>query len=103
MTGAPAGLAGTEGPTGLGALPATMQALVKEAPRPGAAIRELPVPQPGPTDLLVRVDAASVCGTDLHIERWDPWAAENFGPLPMVFGHEMAGVVVARGSASTLV
>jgi threonine 3-dehydrogenase len=80
-----------------------MQALVKEAPRPGAAIRELPLPQPGPTDLLVRVEAASVCGTDLHIERWDPWAAENFGPPPMVFGHEMAGVVVARGTASTLV
>jgi len=75
----------------------TMRALVKEHAGPGAAIREVPVPEPGPTELLVRVEAASVCGTDVHIERWDPWAQENFGPLPMTFGHEMAGVVVGRG------
>jgi threonine 3-dehydrogenase len=78
-----------------------MQALVKEAPEPGAAIREMPVPEPGPTEVLVRVEAASVCGTDLHIERWDAWAQENMGPLPMTFGHEMAGTVVAQGSAAT--
>jgi len=75
----------------------TMRALVKESPAPGAAIREVPVPQPGPGELLIRVEAASVCGTDVHIERWDPWAQDNFGPPPMTFGHEMAGVVVARG------
>lgn len=75
----------------------TMRALVKEKPGPGAAIREVPVPEPGPGEVLVKVEAASVCGTDLHIERWDPWAQENFGPPPMIFGHEMAGVVVAHG------
>lgn len=74
-----------------------MRALVKERPGPGAAILELEVPQPGPGEILVRVESASVCGTDVHIERWDPWAEENFGPPPMIFGHEMAGVVVGHG------
>jgi threonine 3-dehydrogenase len=74
-----------------------MRALVKESAGPGAAMRDVPVPEPGQNELLVRVDAASVCGTDVHIERWDPWAQENFGPPPMVFGHEMAGTVVAHG------
>ena len=59
------------------------------------------MPEPGPGEVLVRVEAASVCGTDLHIERWDAWAQENFGPPPMIFGHEMAGIVVARGPGAT--
>jgi threonine 3-dehydrogenase len=79
----------------------TMRALVKEAAQPGAAIREVPVPQPGPGEVLIRVEAASVCGTDLHIERWDPWAQQNFAKVPMTFGHEMAGTVVARGPGAT--
>jgi threonine 3-dehydrogenase len=74
-----------------------MRALVKEAARPGAAIREVAVPQPGQGELLIRVEAASVCGTDVHIERWHQWAQDNFGPPPMIFGHEMAGVVVGHG------
>ncbi len=77
-----------------------MLALVKERAGPGAAIREVPVPKPGADELLVRVEAASVCGTDVHIERWDPWAQENFGPPPMIFGHEMAGTVVAHGEGA---
>jgi threonine 3-dehydrogenase len=79
----------------------TMRALVKERAGPGAAIREVPIPEPGPGELLVQVHAASVCGTDVHIERWDSWADQNFGPPPMTFGHEMAGVVVARGPGAT--
>lgn len=79
-------------------LPRTMRALVKAVPAPGAELRELQVPAPGPTELLVEVLAASICGTDLHIERWDAWAQASVGPLPMVFGHEMAGLVVARGA-----
>lgn len=79
----------------------TMRALVKDAAAPGASLREVPIPEPGPGELLVRVLAASVCGTDIHIERWDPWAQENFGPPPMTFGHEMAGVVVGRGPGTT--
>jgi threonine 3-dehydrogenase len=78
-----------------------MRALVKESAGPGASIREVAIPEPGPGELLVRVHAASVCGTDIHIERWDPWAEQNFGTLPMTFGHEMAGVVVARGPGAT--
>jgi threonine 3-dehydrogenase len=79
------------------ALGTSMHALVKDAPGPGAAYREVPIPEPGPGELLVRVEAASVCGTDVHIERWDPWARENFGPPPLIFGHEMAGTVVGHG------
>src|SRR4051794_23701962 len=74
-----------------------MRALVKESAAPGAAVREVSVPQPRAGEILVRVEAASVCGTDVHIERWDKWAQDNFGPPPMVFGHEMAGVVVGHG------
>src|SRR4029453_454823 len=81
------------------ALPRTMSALVKASPAPGAELREVPVPEPGPGELLVRVLAASVCGTDVHIERWDAWAQEQFRP-PMIFGHEMAGVVVGHGSGA---
>jgi threonine 3-dehydrogenase len=78
-----------------------MRALVKETAAPGAAIREVPIPAPGPGEVLVRVEAASVCGTDVHIERWDEWAQENFGPPPMIFGHEMAGTIVDRGPGAT--
>jgi threonine 3-dehydrogenase len=79
-------------------LPATMRALVKESAGPGAILRDVPVPQAGPGQALVRVAAASVCGTDLHIEQWDPWARERLGArLPQIFGHEMAGHVVAYG------
>jgi threonine 3-dehydrogenase len=80
-----------------------MRAIVKPAPRPGLELRQVPVPQPGPGQVLVKVLAASVCGTDVHIERWDEWAQANFGPPPMVSGHEMAGLVVAAGSGATRV
>lgn len=80
----------------------TMRALVKEQAAPGAAIREVPVPEPGPGEVLIQVQAASVCGTDVHIERWDAWAQANVRP-PLVFGHEMAGIVVARGEGATRV
>jgi threonine 3-dehydrogenase len=77
-------------------LPRTMRALVKASAAPGAELQEVPLPQPGLGEVLVRVLAASVCGTDVHIERWDAWAQEHFQP-PMIFGHEMAGVVVGHG------
>ena len=57
----------------------TMRALVKERRAPGAAIREVPVPEPGPGEVLIQVQAASVCGTDLHIYRWDEWAQGRMG------------------------
>ena len=79
-------------------IPATMRALVKTKPQSGAELREVPVPRPGPGEILIRLEAVSLCGTDLHIYRWDPWAESRLGgKLPRIFGHEMAGRVVAHG------
>src|SRR4030042_1593142 len=55
-------------------------------------------PRPGPGEVLIRLEAVSLCGTDLHIYRWDEWARGRLGKyLPRIFGHEMAGRVVAHG------
>jgi threonine 3-dehydrogenase len=70
-----------------------MQALVKPGPRAGFELRTVPVPRPGPGDVLVRVDAVGICGTDLHIDEWDAWAASHVRP-PRVIGHEFCGTVV---------
>ena len=79
-------------------IPKTMRALVKARPEAGAELREVPVPQPGPGEVLIRLEAVSLCGTDLHIYRWDAWAQGRLGEhLPRIFGHEMAGRVVAHG------
>ena len=79
-------------------IPKTMRALVKAKPAAGAELREVPVPRPGPGEVLIRLEAVSLCGTDLHIYRWDPWAESRLGgKLPRIFGHEMAGRVVAHG------
>jgi len=73
-----------------------VKALVKVAPAPGLELRDLPDPSPGPGEVLVRVLRTGICGTDLHIESWDPWAAEHVRP-PLVPGHEFVGEVVALG------
>jgi threonine 3-dehydrogenase len=75
-----------------------MKALVKARPMPGAELQELPIPQPRPHEVLIKVQIASICGTDLHIYQWDEWAARRIKP-PLIFGHELAGVVVDVGSA----
>jgi threonine 3-dehydrogenase len=80
----------------------TMQAVVKAQAAPGVEIREVPVPTPGPGEVLVRVQAASVCGTDLHIYEWDPWAQGRIHP-PLIPGHEFAGAVAALGAGVTAV
>lgn len=79
------------------AIPDTMLALRKTEPAPGARLEEIPVPEPGPGEVLIRVEAASVCGTDVHIYEWDGWAAGRIQRTPMTFGHEAAGTVVAIG------
>lgn len=73
-----------------------MRALVKVAPGVGMELREVPVPPVGPTDVLIRVHAAGVCGTDLHIWEWDRWAAGRMAP-PTVIGHEFAGTIERLG------
>jgi len=73
-----------------------MRALCKTKPERGAELCDLPVPTVGATDLLVRVQAAAICGTDNHIYDWTPWAQARL-TLPMVFGHEFSGEVVAVG------
>ena len=74
----------------------TMKALVKTGPGPGAELIETPVPTPGPGEALVKIGAASICGTDQHIYEWNEWAASRIKP-PLIIGHEMAGEVVACG------
>ncbi len=74
-----------------------MKAIVKAAAGPGLELRDVPVPEPGPDDVLIRVLRASVCGTDVHIDEWDAWAAATIKP-PLVIGHEFVGRVAAVGS-----
>lgn len=75
----------------------TMRAVAKTRPEPGLELIDVPVPEPGPTDVLVQVQANSICGTDLHILHWDPWAADRLH-TPLVIGHEFCGVVAAVGA-----
>lgn len=76
----------------------TMRAVVKTAPAPGSIeLRTVPIPQIGPREILVRVKAAAVCGTDVHIRHWNAWAQARMHP-PVVIGHEFSGEVVEIGS-----
>jgi threonine 3-dehydrogenase len=76
----------------------TMRAVVKAAPGRGAELREVPRPEPGPGQALVKVLAASICGTDHHIYDWNKWAEGRIGPrIPQIMGHEFCGEVVEVG------
>lgn len=77
-------------------VPRRMRALCKSEPEAGFRLEEVPVPEPGPGEVLVRVLRAGICGTDLHIYRWDAWAASRVVP-GRVIGHEFCGTVVAVG------
>ena len=74
-----------------------MLALVKTAPGPGLELCEVAMPAIGINDVLIRVHKTGICGTDLHIESWDPWAAKTIQP-PLVVGHEFVGDIVEVGS-----
>ena len=74
-----------------------MQALVKAEAKEGLWLREVPVPEMGTNDVLIRVDRTGICGTDVHIWKWDDWARKTI-PVPMVVGHEFVGEIVAVGS-----
>src|SRR6476646_3073277 len=74
-----------------------MLALVKSAPGPGLELRDVPMPSVGINDILIRVHKTGICGTDLHIESWDAWAAKTIVP-PLVVGHEFVGEIVEVGA-----
>lgn len=74
-----------------------MKALVKKFSKPGLWMEEVPTPQYGINDVLIKVDRTGICGTDVHIYNWDKWAQKTI-PVPMVVGHEFVGEIVAVGS-----
>ena len=76
----------------------TMRALVKYPDEKGLRLSEVPVPEPGPEEILIRVHATGICGTDLHIFEWNRWASENV-PAPMTVGHEFSGTIETLGSS----
>ena len=73
-----------------------MRAVRKLGPGPGAQLVEVEVPRVGPHDILVQISATSICGTDYHIFRWDPWS-EGRVKTPLTLGHEFSGRVVEIG------
>jgi threonine 3-dehydrogenase len=79
-----------------------MRALVKPTAGPGLKLMERPEPAVGPDDVKIRVQRAGLCGTDLHLEQWDDWAASVVKP-PLVIGHEFFGEVVEVGQDVTSV
>jgi len=74
-----------------------MKALVKRESKPGLWLEDVPVPQIGINDVLIEVLRTGICGTDVHIYKWDAWAQKTV-PVPLVVGHEFAGRIVELGS-----
>lgn len=73
-----------------------MKALVKEKAQPGLRLADVPEPEAGPGDVLIKVLRTGICGTDLHIRNWDGWARQTIR-TPLVIGHEFVGEVVGTG------
>ena len=73
-----------------------MQALVKREAGPGLWLEDVPEPTVASRDVLIKVDRTGICGTDLHIYKWDDWARKTV-PVPLVTGHEFAGEIVEIG------
>lgn len=76
-----------------------MKALVKARPETGLWMESVPVPEPSPNEVLIKVKKSAICGTDVHIWKWDEWSARTV-PVPMVVGHEFCGEIVDCGSAA---
>jgi threonine 3-dehydrogenase len=76
----------------------TMKALVKAAPEAGLSMQQVEVPEPAADEVLIKVKKTAICGTDVHIWKWDEWSA-NTVPTPMVVGHEFCGEIVDTGAA----
>jgi threonine 3-dehydrogenase len=75
----------------------TMKALVKKHKELGIWLDEVPVPEIGINDVLIKIHKTSICGTDIHIYRWNEWAQKTI-PTPMTIGHEFVGTIEALGS-----
>ncbi|MGZ6028456.1 MAG: L-threonine 3-dehydrogenase [Myxococcaceae bacterium] len=74
-----------------------MRALVKAKAEPGIWMQDVPVPEIGPNDVLIKVRKASICGTDIHIWNWDAWSQKTI-KVPMVIGHEFMGEIAKLGA-----
>ena len=74
-----------------------MKAIVKIKPEKGIWMTDVPMPVIGPNDVLIKIKKSAICGTDLHIYKWDEWA-QNTIKTPLVIGHEYMGIVVEKGS-----
>ncbi len=74
-----------------------MKALCKSKAEPGLWLEDVPMPKVGINDVLIKVDRTGICGTDLHIYKWDDWAKRTI-PVPMVVGHEFVGEIIEVGS-----
>src|SRR5437660_11929289 len=75
----------------------TLKALVKKKAEVGMWLDEVPVPAIGINDVLIKVLRTGICGTDLHIYKWDAWAQKTI-PVPLVVGHEFVGQIAQAGS-----
>ena len=71
-----------------------MKALVKKNAGPGLWLEDVPEPEIGINDVLIQIDRTGICGTDVHIYKWDDWARKTI-PVPLVIGHEFVGEVVS--------
>src|SRR5215472_11861899 len=74
-----------------------MKALVKAKREPGLWLEEIETPKIGINDVLIKVLRTGICGTDVHIYKWDEWAAKTI-PVPMTIGHECVGIIEKIGS-----
>ena len=77
-----------------------MKALVKRYAEPGLWMEEVPMPKVGVNDVLIKVTKAAICGTDLHMYKWDEWSQSHCTP-PYIMGHEFVGVAVEVGPGVT--
>ena len=74
-----------------------MKALVKSKDEPGLWLEDVEKPHIGINDVLIRVHRAGICGTDVHIYKWDDWAQKTI-PIHLVIGHEFVGEIAEVGS-----
>jgi threonine 3-dehydrogenase len=75
----------------------TMKALVKQHAAPGIELQDIAVPTLGPNDVRIRIRKTAICGTDMHIYKWDAWAQKTI-PVPMAVGHEYCGEIIEIGN-----